>query len=182
MRRLVIAVLAAVACFVAATPSVAHAATPCWERVIQDWTKDGRIDGTYSPHCLRQAIKNTPEDLRDYSSIVDDINAALLGPPGSSAGNGSGSSGGGGGGGNTGGTSGNAAGPKAEEAQQRAEKVVPKAGTPGSIPDSSRSLPLPLLILASVALAALLAAASPALIHRVRARFPRGPAAPQPDR
>jgi hypothetical protein len=181
MRRPVIAALAAVACFVAATPSVAHAATPCWKRVVQDWTKDGRIDGTYSPHCLRQAIKNAPEDLRDYSSIIDDINAALLGPPGSATGNGPGAPGGGGGG-NTGGTSGTSGKPSAKEAQREAEKVVPHAGTSDSIPDSSRTLPLPLLILGAVALAALLAAASPPLIQRVRTRFPRGRAAPQPDR
>jgi hypothetical protein len=43
-------------------------------------------------------------------------------------------------------------------------------------------LPLPLLILASVALAAILAAASPPLIQRLRTRFPRTRAAPQPDR
>ena len=76
MRRLLIAPFAAVLCLLAASPSVGHAATPCWQRVISDWTQDGKINGHYSPHCLRQAIKNTPEDLRDYSSIDDDINAA----------------------------------------------------------------------------------------------------------
>ena len=177
MRRLVITALAVATCVVATSPSVAHAGTPCWKRVIEDWTKDGQINGTYSPHCLRQAIQHTPEDLRDYSSIIDDINAALLGPPGPGAGNGSGSPSG-----NTGGTSGQSAEQKAKEAQRRAEQAVPHAGTSASIPDSSRTLPLPLLILAAVALAALLAAASPPLIQRVRARFPRGRPAPQPDR
>jgi hypothetical protein len=177
MRRLLIAVLAATACFAAAAPSVVHAATPCWERVIEDWTKDGQIKGHYSPKCLRQAYNNVPEDLADYSSIKDDINAALLGPTSPNSGPGSG-------GNSTSGTNGNGTSqpPSAKEAQKRADQTVPHAGTPASIPDSSRTLPLPLLILAAVAAAALLAAASPPLIHRVRARFPRGRPTPQPDR
>jgi hypothetical protein len=179
MRRSLLAVLAAAACFLAAGTSVAHAATPCWKRVIQDWTADGRIDGTYSPHCLRQAIKNAPEDLRDYSSIIDDINAALLGPTTPNSGGGapgSGSSD------SMRGSNSTNKRPNAKEAQRRAQQAVPHAGTPESIPDSSRTLPLPLLILAAVALAALLAAASPPLIQRVRTRFPRGRPTPQPDR
>src|SRR5258705_411900 len=79
MPRLLIAALAVSVSLLTASPSVAHASTPCWKQVISDWTKDGQINGQYSPHCLRQAIKNTPEDLRDYSSIIDDINAALIG-------------------------------------------------------------------------------------------------------
>jgi len=187
MRRLFLAALAAAVVSVtgvAVSPSVAHAAEPCWQRVIDDWTKDGKIDGHYSPRCLRQAIKNTPEDLRDYSSIDDDIQAALLGHFGASA-NGpkNGGSSGSGGSGGTG--SGSGAGQKPltpAQAQHQAELAVPNAGTPQSIPDTSRPLPLPLLILAGVALAAVLAAASPPLIHRLRARFPRTRAAPQPDR
>src|SRR5919198_5694522 len=178
MRRLLITVLAATGCFAAAAPSVAHAGTPCWERVIRDWTKDGQINGHYSPKCLRQAYNNVPEDLADYSSIKDDINAALL-PTSPNSGNGPGSTGN-----PTSGTNGNGTGPptSAKEAQKRADQAVPHAGTAASIPDSSRTLPLALLILAAVAAAALLAAASPPLIHRVRARFPRGRPTPQPDR
>jgi hypothetical protein len=186
MRRLSLAALAAAVVSVlavSASPPVAHAAEPCWQRVIDDWTKDGKLDGHYSPRCLRQAIKNTPEDLRDYSSIDDDIQAALLGHFGASAGpnkgGGSGSSSSSGGG--SGGGSGNKQLTPAE-AQHQAELAVPRAGTAQSIPDTSRPLPLPLIILASVALAAVLAAASPPLIQRLRARFPRTRAAPQPDR
>ena len=177
MRRLLIASVAVVLCALAAGPSVAHTATPCWQRVINDWTKDGQINGHYSPHCLRQAIKNTPEDLRDYSSIIDDINAALLDTLGAKNGpnGGSGS-----------GPAGSIAGPggklSAKEAQKRAQEAVPHAGTSESIPNSSRTIPLPLLIIAGIAIAALLAAASPPLIQRLRARFPRGRAAPQADR
>jgi hypothetical protein len=174
VAALAVAVLSVLA--VAASPSVARAAEPCWQRVLDDWTKDGKIDGQYSPRCLRQAIKNTPEDLRDYSSIDDDIQAALLGHYGASAKNGPNKGGGSG----TGGTGEKPLTPA--EARDQAELAVPHAASAQSIPDSSRPLPLPLLILASVALAAILAAASPPLIQRLRTRFPRTRAAPQPDR
>lgn len=173
MPRLLLAALAAAVALLAASPSVAHAATPCWKRVITDWTKDGQINGQYSPHCLRQAIKHTPEDLRDYSSVIDDINAALLGGVGTGTKNGP-----------NGGAGNSTNKPKLSpaEAQRRAERAVPHAGTSDSIPESSRKIPLPLLILAAITLAALLAVASPPLIQRLRTRFPRGRPSPQADR
>ena len=178
MQRLLIAALAAAVCLLAASPSVAHAGKPCYSRVLDDWTADGQIDGNYSKHCLRQAIKHTPEDLRDYSSIVDDINAALLGGVGTK--NGPSGGGGAGPGGTSNGTNQRQLSPA--EAKRRAESAVPHAGTSQSIPDSSRSVPLPLLILAAITLAALLAAASPPLIQRARTRFARPRPAPQADR
>jgi len=182
MPRLLIAALAVSVSLLAASPSVAHAATPCWQRVISDWTADGKIDGHYSPHCLRQAIKHTPEDLRDYSSVDDDINAALLGTL--TVKNGTNGGGGGGPGPNTAGggssTGGGAVSP--EEAKKQAEQAVPHAGTPQSIPSDSSTVPLPLLIMAGIVAAALLATASPPLIQRLRARFPRTRTAPQANR
>lgn len=176
------AALAAV-CLLAASPSAAHAGTPCSKRVIADWTRDGEINGHYSPHCLRQAYRSVPEDLRDYSSILDDINAALLAGVGIKNGpnGGPGSNGGPGpNGGPVNGTNQRTLG--AAEAKRRASQAVPHAGTTESIPDTSHSVPLPLLILAGIALAALLAAASPPLIQRLRTRFPRTRAAAQADR
>src|SRR5437899_1189913 len=57
-------------------PGRAVAGTPCWKQVLNDWSK-GRAIGVYPLHCYRDAIKNLPEDLRDYSSAADDIGAAL---------------------------------------------------------------------------------------------------------
>jgi len=57
-------------------PGRAAAATPCWKQVLNDWS-NGRAIGTYPLHCYRDAIRNLPEDLRDYSSASDDIEAAL---------------------------------------------------------------------------------------------------------
>ncbi len=50
-------------------------ASTCWQRVIADW-RDGRVDGTYSASCLRDAIRNLPEDLRIYGSAEEDITRA----------------------------------------------------------------------------------------------------------
>jgi hypothetical protein len=177
MPRLLLAGLAIAVAFLAASPSFAHAATPCAKRVIADWTKDGKIDGHYSARCLRQAYRSVPEDLADYSSIKDDITAALIGsgtgPPQNGLNNSAGQDDMG---------SGGAIARKEAAAKKRAEVAVPHAGTQESIPDSSRTIPLPLLILGAVALAALLAAASPPLIKRLRTRFPRARPAPQADR
>jgi hypothetical protein len=75
----------AVTCFVLALaagvlllalPGTAAAKTPCWKQVLNDWS-NGRPIKVYPLHCYRDAIKNLPEDLRDYSSAADDIQAAL---------------------------------------------------------------------------------------------------------
>ena len=180
MPRLLIAALAVSVSLLTASPSVAHAATPCWKQVISDWTADGQINGHYSPHCLRQAIKNAPEDLRDYSPIIDDINAALIGTL--TVKNGTNGGGGSSGSPGPGGTTPGQLSLSPKKAKKRAEQAVPHAGTPESIPSDSRTIPLPLLIMAGIVAAALLAAASPPLIQRLRARFPRTRAGPQTDR
>jgi hypothetical protein len=62
---------------VAALVTAPHAsAATCWQRVIDDW-RDGRISGTYSPGCLRAAMRNLPEDLRVYGSAEEDITRVL---------------------------------------------------------------------------------------------------------
>ena len=173
-RRLLLAVLLAALCF-AAIPAVASA-QPCWKRVIADWTKDGKIDGKYSPHCLRTAYKKTPEDLRDYSSILDDINAALIAKSSTHSGNGNGS-------GPSGGTT-PTNGPNspasiaarkraAERARKAAEHAVPGAGTPSSAPGHDHTVPLPLILLAAVLIGGAIAGAAPHGIKWYRGRFPR---------
>lgn len=56
--------------------AAAAAPAPCWQRLISDWA-DGHIDGRYRPSCYRTAIANAPTDLRIYSTLVDDLQAAL---------------------------------------------------------------------------------------------------------
>jgi hypothetical protein len=56
--------------------SPAAAKPPCWRVLINDWY-DGRIDGTYPASCYRQAIANAPEDIKTYSSLQEDLTRAL---------------------------------------------------------------------------------------------------------
>jgi hypothetical protein len=168
---------------VTASPAAAQAATPCWKKVIYDYTDaDGVITGHYSRKCLRQAMKHAGEDLKDYTGILDAISALLYDNGSKSGGNGTSS-------GSTpgSGTTGSAMNPaataqeqqeQAKEQERKAKLAVPNAGTKGSIPDTSRTIPLPLILLGALGLAALGAATSPPLIRRFRGRFPRFRPAP----
>ena len=77
-RSAVISLLVAFAAglLLLALPATAAAKTPCWKQVLNDWS-NGRAIGVYPLHCYRDAIRNLPEDLRDYSGAADDIQAAL---------------------------------------------------------------------------------------------------------
>jgi hypothetical protein len=72
----VLAAAIATACLLM-LPSAGSAAISCWQRVITDWSSDGRVDHTYPLACYRQAAKRLPEDLKSYSSAPDDIGRAL---------------------------------------------------------------------------------------------------------
>jgi len=45
--------------------------------VLRDWTDNSRIDGLYPNKCYVDAIASLPEDVRTYSSAVDDISRAM---------------------------------------------------------------------------------------------------------
>ena len=79
--RIRIALLIALAAFVAvgaaASPAPADAASPCWKRLLDDWVDNARIDKAYPAPCYREAIKRLKGDLRDYSSAAEDIQRAL---------------------------------------------------------------------------------------------------------
>ena len=77
-RKLVPALTALVALLaVLAAASPAGAAPSCGRQVIDDWYEDGRVDGTYALHCYDDAIEALPRDVRDYSSAKEDIERAL---------------------------------------------------------------------------------------------------------
>jgi hypothetical protein len=59
---------------VLAGPAVAGSS--CGRAVINDWS-DGRIDKTYPLRCYGEAIAMLPRDIRDYSSAEDDMRRAL---------------------------------------------------------------------------------------------------------
>ena len=143
----------------------------CWERVIDDWL-NGKPLNKYSPKCLQAALKNVPEDLRDYSDITDVISAALQnklrggGGPNGGTNSGTGSSGG------SGNENGDNTPRKLQNVPDRSyyRRAIDNLGT-----TSADSLPIPLLVLAGLGTALLLTAAGLAARKRLKAR-PRPPA------
>ncbi len=77
LAALAAAILAATGAALALAAPAANAAKPCWERVLDDWVDNGRIDGVYSASCLEAARKHVPEDIRAYSDFEDRIDDAL---------------------------------------------------------------------------------------------------------
>jgi hypothetical protein len=61
-----------------ATPVAASAKQPCWKDIMDDWYPDERIDGSYSQACYKAADQNIPQDLRDYSDLPNEIARARL--------------------------------------------------------------------------------------------------------
>ena len=68
-------IAALAAALLAAAP--ASAAPSCARQVIEDWYDDGRVDRTYPLHCYDDAIESLPADVRDYSTAKEDIQRAL---------------------------------------------------------------------------------------------------------
>ena len=71
------ALLALLALAALALSGPAAAAKSCGKKVVDDWYADGRVDGTYPFHCYDDAIEILPRDVRDYSSAKEDIERAL---------------------------------------------------------------------------------------------------------
>lgn len=162
----VLAALAAGVLVALSLPAGASAATPCWKKVLNDWS-NGRSIGAYPIHCYREAIQHLPEDLRDYSSATDDINAAMQAqiakrktrsPQGI-------------GGSSNPGANTTPTGANAGPDRSAYRRAIDNLGT-----SNADSLPIPLLVLASVGAALLLAAIGMTATKRIRARRPGPPA------
>jgi hypothetical protein len=151
-------------------PARATAATPCWKKVLNDWSK-GRAIGIYPLHCYRDAIKNLPEDVRDYSNAADQINAALQAQiahreerttqginPSAGAG------GGGGGGSNSTGEGGTRSATGDDPPPSAYRRAIDNLGT-----SNADAVPVPLLVLASLGAALLVLAAGLTVTKRLRA-------------
>ena len=69
-------VVAALSAATAAFASPASAESPCWRQIQNEWVKTDHVSSTYPLHCYREAIAHVPNDLKQYSSIVEDILAA----------------------------------------------------------------------------------------------------------
>ncbi len=168
----------------AAAASSASEATPCWKKLINDWY-DGRIDHSYEVHCYKDALKHLPQDVRAYSDAYDVIsralasatrdnkgkedNNAVIPPPGNDGGNGgSGGGGGTGPGGGSGGGTGTTKGPN--EGGGTTTDGFLNAATDKLGSDQADSVPIPLLVLAGLALLLVAAGAAGLVARRVQSR------------
>jgi hypothetical protein len=179
--RALLAVVALTVSGLAVSAAPAAAATPCWKQVLGDWFVDGRIDGTYPIPCYTEAQQHLGEDAVNYSGAPDDIRRALLAAIRQDRGGGSrgdgpsggGISGGGAGISPTGGsTSGTAGATKSKGPIQRAIDWIG--------PSNAESIPLPLLVLAGIALLLIAAAGASFAARRIQARRVRPAPAPAP--
>lgn len=160
---------------------------------MNDYFVHGKLTKTYPIECYKSAIKNLPGDIRGYSDARDVIESAMLAAianrkhPGKKGGSlpaykrppsgpGSGSSNGNG--------NGNGGGPSATPAtatppapgKSALSSLISKLG-----PKNASSVPLPLLILAGIALLLLAAAGSSVIAKKVQARRLAHPAPPPED-
>jgi len=175
LAALAATILAATGTALALAAPAAQAAKPCWERVLDDWVDNGRIDGVYSSSCLEAARRHVPEDIRAYSDFEDRIDEAMQARAIQSAG---------GGGGNptppektT--TGGNGSSKPQPEPQPKADtgsgprdegpiSAVLSTGT-----NDANSIPLPLIVLAGLALLLMAAGATGLVARKVQARRSR---------
>lgn len=167
---LIAALVAATGVLLATGASPAAAAKPCWERVIDDWLDNGRIDGVYSARCIEEARKQLPEDIRAYSDIEEKLDAELQ-ESGRSPQGGTGGSGGGGGSG-TGNTNRRVIGEPEPDTGPRDEGPI--QSVLGSGNTDASSIPLPLIILAVLALLLMAAGASGFVARKLKARRTAG--------
>jgi hypothetical protein len=145
-------------------PGTATAKIPCWKQVLNDWS-NGRPIGVYPLHCYRDALRNLPEDVRDYGNAADEIQAALQAQiakrtqrftesNGPSSGSGKKT-------------------PNSPVPQSAYRRAIDNLGT-----SNADSLPIPLLVLASLGGFLLTLAAGMTATKRIRAlRARRGPPA-----
>ena len=134
--------------------AAASAKTPCWRQIQNDWVDNRSIPTTYPLHCYREAIAHVPEDLRQYSSIEEDILAARqLAASGRTLQN------------RQTPPQPNSTGEQNDPDQTLFTKGFDKLG-----PDNADSIPLPLLILAGLSLLLIAAGAAGLVARRLRAR------------
>ena len=172
LRRVLCAlapVAALVAVLVAAAP--ASAAPSCARQVIDDWYDDGRVDRTYPLHCYDDAIEALPPDVRDYSSAKEDIQRALqarmrgeAAPPATTD-----PSPGGSGGGTTTTPSKPPKNQTTTDGSDPKDETTPEAAGPVDS-DSASSVPIPLLILAGLALLLIAGGSAGYFIRRYQGR------------
>src|SRR3954467_714358 len=77
VKRLLLLTAVLAGLFVVSLPGTAGAAAPCRNKIFNDWYQDGKVASTYPIACYRDALKHIPVDAGIYSSLTDDIRAAM---------------------------------------------------------------------------------------------------------
>ena len=75
--RWLLLVLALAVCV--SLPATADAKVPCRNQVFNDWEHDGQISSKYPLACYRDALRHVPTTEKIYTSLEDDIRAAMQG-------------------------------------------------------------------------------------------------------
>jgi hypothetical protein len=152
-----------------AAPALAasqQATSQCWKDVVNDWLHNQpNLKGTYAIPCYTQAIQhlNSYPDLRGYSSAADDIQRALFAVIHQE----------GRGGGSGGGSPPSSPGPTNPQAggsTPSLHKSLWTRLTDRVAPGNAQSVPLPLIVLAGLAILLLLAAAATWFARRMQTR------------
>ena len=163
--RLLLLALALTGVVALSMPAPAMAAKPCWKQILDDWYDNEVIDSSYSASCYDEALDNMSQDLRDYSDLPGAITRArqrdLRGQPD-----------------DPGADRRVLAGPAVIEERSNGrssngpiDDLLNAAG-----PSSADSAPIPLLILAGLALLLIAAGAAGLLSRKVQARRARAAA------
>jgi hypothetical protein len=133
MHRFFTAVLALLAL---AAVAAAPASAASRDTIIKDCSDDGQLQGKYSASELRDARKNLPSDIAEYTDCADVLRRAEL--PNTSSGSGGSGSGGSGAGSLPGGGSGSAGGgapaEKLTPSNETERKALAEAATTGASP------------------------------------------------
>jgi hypothetical protein len=176
----------------AAPVATQKATTACWNEVVNDWLRhQPNVVGTYPIACYTQAIQHLDAypDIQQYSNAPDDIHRAMLaaiaaakhtkttgttGATTTTSGSASGPSGGTGPGakgtGSSGGTGPTGSGSSGTGGVTPASKSFVTKLFDSVGPGNAQSIPLPLLVLAGLAVLLLLAAVATWVAKRIQAR------------
>jgi hypothetical protein len=154
MRAIVIsAALAAIAAL--ALGAGAASAKSCGATVINDWYVDGTIDHSYPPACYREALSKVTDQDRIYSNLPEQLDRGLRA---SLASHGVLS------------TKTTITSSPRSTAGHRSGPIQRVLGELG--PDRADSIPIPLLILGSVALLLIAAGTASVIVRRLHGRRP----------
>jgi hypothetical protein len=157
------ALVGLIAVLLGVTTAPAQAAKPCWERVLDEWSETGLIEGDYSASCIAAAKRHVPEDIRTYTDIIDKLDSYRQTTGRSLQ--------------QVGGTTGNQPGTgtptrRGKEPQPSVDgkDEGPISSVLGSGTTDASSIPLPLMVLAGLALVLMTAGAAGFAHRKLQAR------------